>query len=265
MEGVRERRAVVHPFRRLSNFRDVGGVKTADGRTFRAGVLFRSDELSRLNARDLVELQALGIKLICDLRSPGEGQRGRPRPGDGSLRVVNVPLVEQGIQASARGKLLGFLFGKTGGDRFREFIRGYYHHVAFGQTARICQVITLLSQEQNLPALIHCTAGKDRTGILAALVQLVVGVPYEVVREDYRRTNDYLGPRLEKLIKVMRIMTLSQVSPERIRLILTAQPEFLDEVHDAIVERYGGVETYLREACAISRATLQKLEEQLLA
>lgn len=266
MEAVREIREVIHPFQRLSNFRDVGGLKTADGRTFRAGVLFRSDELSRLNAGDLVKLQGLGIKLICDLRSPKESQKRRPpRLSDESIRVVNVPIHEQATQDGSRRKLLGFLFGKTGGDRFREFSRDYYHHIAFGQTARIREVITLLSEEQNLPALIHCTAGKDRTGFLAALIQLLVDVPYEAVMEDYLRTNDYFGPRLEKFIKVMRAVTLSQVSPERIRSILMAHPEFLNEVHGTIVKRYGAVETYLREACGIDQDTLQKLKDRLLA
>ena len=266
MEAAREIREVVHPFQSLSNFRDVGGLKTADGRTFRAGVLFRSDELSRLNAKDLVKLQGLGIKLICDLRSPGETQKRRPpRLPDESIRVVNVPIHEQAAQEDgSRRKLLGFLFGKSGGDRFREFSRDYYHHIAFGQTARIREVITLLSEEQHLPALIHCTAGKDRTGFLAALIRLLLGVPYEAVMEDYLLTNDYFGPRLEKLIKVMRVVTLSQVSPERMRLILMAHPEFLGEVHDTIVKRYGAVETYLREACGIEQHTLQKLKDRLL-
>ncbi len=205
MEVAREIREVVHPFQRLSNFRDVGGLKTADGRTFRAGVLFRSDELSCLNAGDLVKLQGLGIELICDLRSPGESQKRRPSLPDESIRVVNVPIHEQATQDGSRRKLLGFLFGRTGGDRFRGFSRDYYHHIAFGQTARFREVITLLSEEQNLPALIHCTAGKDRTGFLAALIQLLVGVPYEMVMEDYLRTNDYFGPRLEKFIKVMAV------------------------------------------------------------
>ncbi|SEM94942.1 protein-tyrosine phosphatase [Stigmatella aurantiaca] len=256
---------VVHPFQRLSNFRDVGGLKTADGRTLRTGVLFRSDELSRLNAEDWVKLRGLGIQLICDLRSPGERQKRRLRLPDASIRVVNVPLHEQATQDGSRRKLLGFLFGKTGGERFREFSRAYYHHIAFEQTARIREVITLLAGEQSLPAVIHCTAGKDRTGFLAALVQLLAGVRYEAVMEDYLRTNDYFALRLEKFIRVMRVLTLAQVSPERMRLILMAHPDFLDEVHGTLMKRYGSVETYLREACGIEQDTLRKLKDRLLA
>ncbi|MDC0711203.1 tyrosine-protein phosphatase [Stigmatella sp. ncwal1] len=265
MEADRELRQIVHPFQRLSNFRDVGGRKTADGRTFRTGVLFRSDELSRLNAGDLVKLQGLGIKLICDLRAPRESQKRRLRLPAASIRVVNVPLHEQATHDGNRRKLLGFLFGKTGGERFREFSSAYYHHLAFDQTARIREVITLLSGEQSLPALIHCTAGKDRTGFVAALIQLLVGVPVEGVMEDYLRTNDFFGPRLEKFIQVMRIMTLFQVSPERMRLIAGAHPEFLNEVLSTLMARYGSVESYLREACGIDQDTLQRLKERLLS
>ncbi|SET28811.1 tyrosine-protein phosphatase [Stigmatella erecta] len=251
--------------RRLANFRDVGGLKTADGRTFRTGVLFRSGELSRMNAEDWVTLRGLGIQLICDLRSPGESQKRRLRLTDASIRVVNIPIHEQATQDGSRRKLLGFLFGKAGGERFREFSRAYYHHIAFEQTARIREVITLLAGERNLPAVIHCTAGKDRTGFLAALIQLLAGVRYEEVMEDYLRTNDFFAPQLEKFLKVMRVLTLSQVSPERMRLILMAHPDFLDEVYGTLMKRYGSVETYLREACGIEQDTLRKLKDRLLA
>ena len=229
----------------------------------RTGVLFRSDELSRLTDRDWATLQGLNLKLICDLRSPKESQKKRPRMApDKVIRVVNIPLHEQATQDRS---LLGFLFGKTGGDRFREFSRTYYHHIAFEQTSRIREIITLLAKEDSLPALIHCNAGKDRTGFLVAVIQLLVGVPYELVREDYLRTNDYFKPRLEQLVKIMRVVTLFRVSPERMRLILMAHPEVLDEVHDTIVKRNGSVEEYLRRACEIDPDTLQKLKRQLLA
>jgi len=86
-----------------------------------------------------------------------------------------------------------------------------------------------------------------------------------MVVEDYLRTNDYFGPRLERFIKVMRVMTLFQVSSERMRLILMAHPEFRDDVHDIIVKDYASIEEYLCKACKVDRDTLQKLKNRLLA
>ena len=257
---------MVHHFEKVSNFRDVGGLRTVDGRTLKTGVLFRSDELSRMTNRDLAKLHEFNIKLICDLRSPEESWKRQARVAPHqAIRMVNIPIHEHGAPYGIRKQLLSFLFGKTGGDRFREFSRGYYHHIAFEQTSRIREVIRLLSKEENLPALIHCTAGKDRTGFLAAVIQLLAGVPYDMVMDDYLRTNDYFAFRLEKFIRVMRVVTLFQVPPERMRLILMTHPEFLEEVHATIVKRYGSVETYLCEACEIDRDTLQELKNRLLA
>jgi protein-tyrosine phosphatase len=259
-------REVVRHFENLSNFRDVGGLPATEGRTFKTGALYRSDELSAMTAADLLKLQELNIRLICDLRSPEECQKRRPRISLGrGIRVVNIPLHDQSTQDGSRKKLLRFLFAKTGGEQFREFCRRYYHHIAFEQTSRIRDVITLLASEQSLPALIHCTAGKDRTGFLAAVIQLLVGVPWDLVRDDYLRTNDYLEPRLKAFIKAMRFLTLFQVSPERMQLVLKAHPEFLAEVHDNIVTRYGSVENYLCDACAIEPDALERLKRRLLA
>jgi protein-tyrosine phosphatase len=262
---IRDRREVAAPFDKLSNFRDVGGLQTVNGQTFKSGMLFRSDELSRATARDLARLQALDLKLICDLRSPQEGRmRQSRRLREGSIQIAHIPLHAQATQDGSRRKLLGFLFGKSGGEQFRAFSRDYYHHIAFEQTSRIRELITLLAKEGNLPALIHCTAGKDRTGFVAAVIQLLVGVPHEVVMAEYLRTNDSFAPRLEKAIKVMRVVTLFQVSPERMRLILMAHPEFLAEVRDRIFAEHGSIEGYLRDACEIDRDTLQRLKAHLL-
>lgn len=257
---------VVYPFERVSNFRDVGGLTTVDGRTLKTGVLFRSEELSRMTARDLATLRGFNFKLICDLRSPRE-RREKPSPVARieTIRVVNIPILPPANQdGSSRKLLFSFLFGKTGGDRFREFSRACYHSIAFEQTSRIRDVIMLLSKEESLPALIHCSAGKDRTGFLAALIQLLAGVPYEMVMDDYLLTNDHFRPRLENFIKWMRLMTLCQVSPERIRLVAMAHPEFLDEVHTLIVKNYGSVEAYLCEACKLEHDTLRNLKNRLL-
>lgn len=248
-------------FERLSNFRDIGGVATADGRVVKTGVVFRSDEPSRITRRDLAKLEALGVKLICDLRAPLESQKRQSRIlRASSIEIVNVPLREDN---DSRLRLLGFLVGKTGGDRYRDFSTRMYHHVAFEQTARVREVITLLATHE-LPAVIHCSAGKDRTGFIAALLLLMVGVPLQLVMADYLRTNEYFAPRMERFIRAVRVATLFRISEERMRLVMMAHPEFLAEVHDKIVGAHGSVGGYLRDACAIDQTTLQRLEDRLL-
>ncbi|MBC3916530.1 tyrosine-protein phosphatase [Undibacterium sp. CY18W] len=259
---------LVHPFEKLSNFRDVGGCHTADGHRLRTGILYRSEELSRLTRQDQIKFQALGIRLICDLRSPEESRKRQARLSQtdmADLTMVNIPLHQTTSQDGSRRRILGFVFGKSGGEQFMDFSRTYYEQLAFGQAGPLREIICRLAQERNLPALIHCTAGKDRTGFVVALIQLLVGVPYPVVMQDYLRTNDYFTLRLAGFIRMVRTLTLGQVSAERLKQILMAHPESLDTVYQEILKRHGSVECYLREACGIGNETLQQLKQRLLA
>jgi protein-tyrosine phosphatase len=252
-------------FDKLSNFRDAGGLPAESGRRMKRGVLYRSDELSRMTKSDLEKFEALGLKLIIDLRATKESEKKRPRLApDSKIRVVNIPLHEEASQDGERRKLLRFVFHKSGDESFREFSREYYRHIAFERNARTREIITLLSHEENLPALIHCTAGKDRTGFLVAMVQLAAGVSYELVLADYLRTNEYFLPPLEKLITLARVLTLNRASPDRLRFLLRAHPEILNEVHQQIIERYGSIEAYLRDACGIGAETLARMRNLLL-
>jgi protein-tyrosine phosphatase len=250
-------------FERLVNFRDIGGAATTDGRTFKTGILFRSEGLSRLSRNDVAVLRALDLKLVCDLRTPRDSRKRAPALG--AIRHVNVPLHELPAYDVTARKMLGFVFDHTGSSRFRELLHAYYHHLAFEQGARLGEVLTLLSREENLPALIHCTAGRDRTGFVAAILQLVAGVPYETVLADYLLTNDRYAPQRDKLVRAMQLVTLHRVPAERMQLLLTTQREFLDRVHTRILERHGGVDRYLEAECKVDRETLRSLRERLVA
>jgi protein-tyrosine phosphatase len=256
---------VTQQIEKLSNFRDIGGLKTSDGNFMKSGVLFRSDELSRVTDKDISILQTLNIKVICDLRTPNEcNKKQAPLLLKQGINTINIPFHDQETHNINWKQLTKFLFSKSGATEFKEFSRSYYQHLAFERTSQIKEIITSLSYERNLPALVHCTAGKDRTGYISALIQLLVGIPYETVILEYLMTNRFYESRMEKLIKVMKWITLFQVSTERIKLILMADREVLDGVYDNIIRRYGSVETYLCEACEINQTMILKLKNMLL-
>lgn len=255
----------VSQFEKLYNFRDIGGHRTQDGSYMKEGVLFRSDELSKLTKNDVHQLMKLNIKLICDLRTQKE-HLSKPAKvlANDSLQIINIPFQPHETHDTSRSKLLRFLFEKSGDIKFDHFIQDYYRSITFERTTQIHEILHLIAEEKNLPAIIHCTAGKDRTGIISAIIQLLVGVPYEKVQENYLLTNQHYGARLSKFIRVMRWGSFFTVSPERMKHILEAKAEYLDEIYEEILRQYGSVESYLSAACQIDKQVMNRLKNQLL-
>lgn len=248
------------PFENLSNFRDLGGYP------MRNGILFRSGDLSRTTPQDVAQLESLGIKLICDLRVPAECRKRPPRsPWRLPVQTVNISLHSDATHRELKRKMIGWLFRRPATEACPEFIRDYYHHLAVQRNSHIGEVVTLLAKENSLPALIHCTAGKDRTGVIVAILQMLAGVPYERVIADYLQTNEHYEPRIQTAIRLTRILTLFRVPEQRIRQVLMAHREALDAVFEHIFPRYGSVENYLAESCNVDIATLRRLKQRLLA
>ncbi|QTD39937.1 tyrosine-protein phosphatase [Sporosarcina sp. Te-1] len=255
----------MNQFEKLANFRDIGGYRTTDGSRMKTGVLFRSGALSKLTENDIKKFEQLNIKLICDLRTEGEYQSKPAKiQANDTLHIVNVPLQQYETQDGDRRKILGFLFGKQGEEQFDRFIRDYYRRIIFERTSYVNDILRLLASPENLPAVIHCSAGKDRTGIISAIIQLLVGVPYEKVEENYLLTNQFYAKRLEKLSRLMGWLSLFRVTPERVKYIMEAKPEYLHHIYSEITREYGSVEDYLHKACQIDTTIVEGLKEQLL-
>lgn len=249
---------------KVPNFRDVGGLETSDGHRLKTGLLFRSSDLSKMSRRDFETLQALDIRLVCDLRSKSESRRKRPRglPAN-QVRWVNLPLLGKGYRIGRDVNPLRFVFEESGWDEFCVFSSRMYRHLAFDRAQQVGEVLRLLARPEHLPAVIHCAAGRDRTGFIAAVVQLLAGAPYDRVRDNYLLTNNHFAPLLSRRIRLLRMLTLFRVSAERLRLLLAAQAEFLDQVYAAILERYGSVENYAYTACQLEPETVRSLRALL--
>jgi protein-tyrosine phosphatase len=163
------------------NVRDVGGYPTDDGRHTRWHTLFRADSLHRLSAEAQADLLAHGIRTIVDLRHAGEMVEA-PNVFAASDRVIYVhtPLLEDPASAVASADRAPRPLGET------------YRVALETRGAVFVTILRRFVEEDGLPAVVHCTAGKDRTGLVIALALGAVGVDDETIAEDYALSAEYL-------------------------------------------------------------------------
>jgi protein-tyrosine phosphatase len=250
------------PLQGAKNFRDIGGLPARDGRSLRRGVFFRSDELSALTRQDLAILEPLGLRLVIDMRTASERGRKFDRLSRGlgaaGPRYVHLPIAHPEGSSNLR-QMWRIISGEARTYNFDGFIRSFYQHIAFGAPAQIGQALTLLSAAENRPALVHCTAGKDRTGFIAALLQLLAGVDRETVIADYLLTNEMYAPRMRRMQRNLRWLSLFQAPAEGLQAVLEARREYLEDTLDELLRRYGSVDNYLHTACSLQTSTINQL------
>lgn len=251
-------------FEKIYNFRDIGGVQTEDGRNVRSGILYRSDDLSRLSKNDLVVLKDLEIKVICDLRTVNERKSKMYQlPKEWGTLIKHIPIYHDSQDLTHRD-LFRLLVGHSKEIDFEKMMKEFYHCMIHDRRAEIKEVIHAISSSDTGSSLIHCTGGKDRTGLISALIQLYLRVPYEKAMELYLHSNTLIGPRMKKIERMIRFMSLYQISPERIKPLLIVNRSYLEGVLKDIVKNYGSVENYFIEGCGIDKRILDRLQRRLL-
>ncbi|GAB4049733.1 tyrosine-protein phosphatase [Catellatospora paridis] len=165
-------------FGHLRNFRDLGGYRGFEGRTVRWGRLYRSDALSKMDDADWARFRELGVKTVIDLRYPFEiARHGRVREHDG-LAYHNLSVEHRPYRQAELGPEVA-----TG-----PFLAGKYAEVAQDGVVELRQALDVIVAAENAPVVFHCASGKDRTGLLAALVLTLLDVPDEVIVEDFALT-----------------------------------------------------------------------------
>lgn len=240
-------------FEGAHNFRDLGGYDSRLGGITRWGRVFRAGALDRMTAGDLDRFAGLGIDTVVDLRNGDERERA-PDP----IGSLHIPIM--GAFMARRGRPdFGALVEHDHGVAFmRDMNLGLLDHAS----AEIGQVVELIADAAGRPVAFHCTAGKDRTGLIAALLLEVLGVDRGTVLDDFQLTEQFAGPREDS--HGFRRMIEYGVAPEAAAGAFGAPRSMMADVLDALDDRYGGAERYLLDEARLARVTIATLRTQLL-
>jgi protein-tyrosine phosphatase len=243
------------------NFRDLGGYSAADGRTVRWGRVYRSDALHELTESDLATIRELGLRAVYDLRRQSERDKQPTAiPDDHGHRVVHLVIGDN--PDDNQPELVDLILSGDLPEADDDFVIDLYVKMLDAGAPAFGRLLTHLTDEDALPALFHCAAGKDRTGIGAALLLLVLGVDEETVRDDYELSTQY---RSVHRIEVLRPqIEAAGVDVEKVRPFLSARRPVLEGALRHLDIAYGGVEAYLLGPAGVSPETLTRLRELLL-
>jgi protein-tyrosine phosphatase len=222
-----------HRLEGVYNLRDLGGLPTEDGGTTRRGRLFRSDSLQSVTAEGATLLhERLGVRAVVDLRGEEEVlSEGRGRLAERDVRYVNLPLVQED------GSLVSYLED----GRTVDLVPRYLSYLDSPGRAML-RAIELLSEAETLPTVFFCAAGKDRTGVLSALVLRLVGVRAEAVVDDY-----LLSAESAEVILRERLMPSPAYARNIATLpreVYTAEAATMRRFLRALDERYGSAERW---------------------
>ena len=247
------------------NVRDLGGHQTSDGRTVVGGRLYRSDSLARLTDDDLHTIAGMGLRLVVDFRTSDEiridGDDRLPDAIPSVHRPVGGGSVQQFYGLAASGnldKLTAVLGGGGAAAMMRDINRGF----VVNDAEREEFAATLRNVADNeLPMLFHCTAGKDRTGWMAALLLTILGVDRDTVIDDYMASNRYYLPHVTSQLSALKD---HGIDPELFMPVLRQSPEYLLAAFEAADEKFGGMEGFITEGLGLDSHDVTHLRSSLL-
>lgn len=248
------------------NFRDLGGYRAADGRQVRWGRLYRAGTLADLTPSDRATVEALGIGWVFDLRTDAEVTRA-PCPDIGARRV-HLPVIDGAIDVEAL--TVAVRSGDLGAIADGLLVAGTAR-IATEFPGQWAVLMACLATNPGARTLIHCTGGKDRTGWASALVLRALGVPPEVVLEDYLLSNACLAERATALLASVR----SSVSADRtvpedavdlggLPGLLGVRPAYLEAAFAAVDAEHGSFDSYLIDGLGCSDEAIAPLRDDLL-
>ncbi len=221
------------------NFRDLGGYSTAQGRKTRWGMVYRTDSLERLTEKDLSNLAERNIKSYIDFRTLAEKEKAPDK------RVCTLQACFELETKSGNMIDLQSIKDGRGYDVMLEVNRNLVREDQPGYT----KFFSILQDKKNAPLLFHCTAGKDRAGLAAALFLSSLGVPRETVFADFMLSAKYILGKYGAAMEKHPVL----------KPVLTVEPEYIEAAYNIIDAEYNGVESFLQKRLSVNLDLMREM------
>jgi protein-tyrosine phosphatase len=254
-----------------SNFRDIGGYRTVDGKTVRWGQVYRSGELPRLSDSDVNRLDTLRLATVANFLTEDEiDARGKDRLPEG---INEVPLPISGEAEQDLAKVVLEARQTADFSKVPVELNAEVHRLLTGDAAReqYATLLRLAANPANRPLVFHCSHGVHRTGTATAILLSALGVPWETVREDYLLSNVYRKEEAEKRVADLRAMAAErqgippdQVDMTNIKAFYILEGSYIDATRDEILKQYGSMDEYLHRGLGLSDSEIKRLRDELL-
>jgi protein-tyrosine phosphatase len=252
-------------FKGVANFRDIGGYAAGAGHKIKKGVIFRSGELSGLTPADLQAIAGFKIGYEIDLRTDAERTANPSNWGSKAPKVVAISISpnDGSLQATTRQQFESLKTVADAKARMQEATST----IAIGGAENIGKVLAEMAKETE-PSLIHCSAGKDRTGVTVAVLMTILGASREDVYHEYLRSNESVDAQLERQKARQQsgkdVFGISGVNPAVLSTMMGTDPSYLDAVFREINAKYGSFDGYTRNGLKLTAAQIAQLRKNFV-
>lgn len=257
----------VLPLRGFSNFRDLGGYETSDGKNVKWGLFYRSESLSNLKGEDLEYFKSLGIKFILDYRSKEEALNA-PDVQLNSVKNINISGMNlNGVGENDNLDMTEYAKRLLSGGKIsfnpEELLKEGYESMPLNNPA-YKELFKLVEDPENMAILQHCTAGKDRTGVGSALILLALNVPEDTVIEDYMESNKNMRTLNDKVMEAFKDYIKDEKIKKSVQEMLGVNKLLIKSSLTTIKNKYGNYENYFNVEYGLDKKKLEKLRKVYL-
>ncbi|KAA6413855.1 MAG: hypothetical protein FRX48_02217 [Lasallia pustulata] len=253
------------PVEGIHNFRDLGGypVSTSPSKTIRRNIIFRCAEPSQITPNGIQTLQSLGVATFFDLRSGPEIEKMKARAPVVEIKGIERVFVPVFADEDYSPEQIALRYKDYASSGTGGFTRAY-HDILRSAPPSYRRILLHLAEKPHQPCVIHCTAGKDRTGVLAALILELAGVDQDTIAHEYALTELGLKAWRPTVVEHLLQNPALEGNREGALNMVSARAENMLAALEMIREIYGGAEAYVKEKCGLSEEDIARIRQNIL-